>query len=243
MHQLTITNKVADSCKINRAVAALVIGVSDFSALTNEKIKVFVESPEGSDITIIPEMELKPIMMLEAWGEGNIWRHSDGLQRANILIGDGGAYELAQQEFLVPKLSSLKIAQTYEIRSLESHKRTRSLHKYEQGVVLAGFPNANVPLGNRELMVIKNYDKITEFQITPKDGIPYKADYMDMLCHQIEQNEALLSDQITNVADGAPSVSGQYYDPNYLLIDCSAWSSVLIVKDIAEQIDITYKNT
>lgn len=242
MHQLTITNKVADSCKINRAVAALVIGVSSFSALTNEKLKVFIESPEGSDITVIPEMELKPIMMMEAFGEGNIWRYKDGMSRVNVLIGNGGAYELAQQEFLVPKLSSLKIAQTYEIRTLESGKRTTSLHKYEQGVVLAGFPNANLPLGNRALMVIKNYDKITEFQITPKDGIPYKADFMDLLCLQVEQNEALISDQVTNIADAAPSVSGQYYDDDYLLVDCSSWDSVLIVKDIAEQIDITYKN-
>lgn len=147
--------------KVTKSIGALLLKSDQpFSALTNEKISMYVERTNSDNEQIAVNVPLNAFIATNVFGEGKLL--DDGSSYSVLCeLTDYGSIDLAEDETLVLKLDGLKSARTYEVHGIEMPVRSNKLITYAEKVLLAGQKRREYEVYNfDEAFVTGDFDTI-----------------------------------------------------------------------------------
>lgn len=178
----------SDPLKCEKPISAIVVTFNGaYSTLTDEEIKVFIESSEGRNIDIIKAgIKLKHVFLLSQLGEG---AGIDDAAESQVFVKltPGNALSITNNEKIMVEAKALDALKTYSIDGLELPVAARQTLEYERKVILAGDTTKELDVREFNGIVIENRANIEALEITYNNGITckYNKRLIRHLMHQI----------------------------------------------------------
>jgi hypothetical protein len=147
--------------RITKSVGALVVGMSQlFSALTNEKITVFIERANGSNEEVCTNILLSAFIGTSVFGEGQIVTTPTGIS-ALCELANSGALPLGENETIVVSMTDLKSAVTYSLNGIELPVKADEIVFMTEKVMLAGQKNRSFEVSQfDEAYIVGTFEKL-----------------------------------------------------------------------------------
>lgn len=156
---------------ITKGLAGLVICFNEnFDQLLNEKISVYIERANGSNIILANKINLKDFIMASTYGNEAIQSNADFGTIAVCELAFEGSIFLAEKESIRIQLDDLRSTKTYELYGIEHAVPTQHLFFFEQKSIASEEVNKKVDVKGFDLAIVSLDDTVSDVSYTFENG-------------------------------------------------------------------------
>ncbi|MFH6996443.1 hypothetical protein ACHRVZ_00845 [Flavobacterium sp. FlaQc-57] len=194
----TITGvKKSPELTVTKSIGSLIIS-SDLalSDLSTEKISVYIERGNGSNVILANKVLLKDFILASTYGTENTQSDEDNALIALCEISEEGSVFLAEKESIKILLEDLVVAKRYDLYGIEEPVATNNLYFFEQKTVASEEFNKKIDVQGFDLAIMTVDDSVSDLSYQFQNGqvVKYLPFELQTLSRDIDPIQAVLSD-------------------------------------------------
>jgi len=183
--------------QVTKAIGALIIS-SDLalSALTTERISIYIERGNGSNVILANKIPLKDFILSSTYGTENTQSDADNALIALCELAEEGSIFLADKESIKITLEDLIAGKRYDLHGIEEPQQTNSLYFFEQKSVASEEFNKKIDVQGFDLAVMTVDDSVSDLSYQYANGqvVKYLPFELQTLSRDIDPIQAVLVD-------------------------------------------------
>ncbi|CAD0006562.1 hypothetical protein [Flavobacterium salmonis] len=155
--KITSITGVSKSPELNvtKSIGSLILASSlEVSELTTEKISIYIERANGSNVILANKILLKDFVLASTYGSEAVQSDSDYNFIALCEIANEGSIFLQEKESIKITLEDLVSAETYDLYGVEEPENTNELYFFEQKTVGSEEFNKKVDVAGNDLAIM-----------------------------------------------------------------------------------------
>lgn len=182
---------------VTKSIGSLIIS-SDLplSGLTTEKISVYIERGNGSNVILANKVLLKDFILASTYGTENTQSDEDNALIALCEIADEGSVFLADKESIKIVLEDLIAGNRYDLHGIEEPIATNNLYFFEQKTVASEEFNKKIDVQGFDLAIMTVDDSVSDLSYQFQNGqvVKYLPFELQTLSRDIDPIQAVLAD-------------------------------------------------
>lgn len=188
--------------RITRAIGGLLIASSrKVEELTNERITIYIERANGSNIELCNNVNLKHFILGSTFGNTLIksdTANSVGCQ-ALCEIALDGAIMLGSNESIIVELNNLVSAQTYTVYGIEYPQASEQALTYERKTILSDETKKTYNVNGAVLMLLEG-DSVEDVEFTFTNGVRTKYSRIELEALAFDVENIITADAGGNIS-------------------------------------------
>jgi hypothetical protein len=182
---------------VTKSIGSLIIS-SDLplSALTTEKISVYIERGNGSNVILANKVLLKDFILASTYGTENTQSDANNALVALCEIAEEGSVFLADKESIKIVLEDLIVGKRYDLHGIEEPVSTNNLYFFEQKTVASEEFNKKIDVQGFDLAIMTVDASVSDLSYQFQNGqvVKYLPFELQTLSRDIDPIQAILSD-------------------------------------------------
>ncbi|OXA70335.1 hypothetical protein B0A67_16220 [Flavobacterium aquidurense] len=182
---------------VTKSIGSLIIS-SDLalSGLTTEKISVYIERGNGSNVILANKVLLKDFILASTYGTENTQSDDDNALIALCEIADEGSVFLAEKESIKIVLEDLIAGKRYDLHGIEEPVATNNLYFFEQKTVASEEFNKKIDVQGFDLAIMTVDETVSDLSYQFQNGqvVKYLPFELQTLSRDIDPIQAVLAD-------------------------------------------------
>lgn len=182
---------------VTKSIGSLIVS-SDLalSALTTEKISVYIERGNGSNVILANKVLLKDFILASTYGTENTQSDANNALVALCEIAEEGSVFLAEKESIKIVLEDLISAKRYDLHGIEEPVATNNLYFFEQKTVASEEFNKKIDVQGFDLAIMTVDNSVSDLSYQFQNGqvVKYLPFELQTLSRDIDPIQAILSD-------------------------------------------------
>lgn len=182
---------------VTKSIGSLIIS-SDLalSALTTEKISVYIERGNGSNVILANKVLLKDFILASTYGTESAQSDLDNSLIALCEIADEGSVFLAEKESIKIVLEDLIAGKRYDLHGIEEPVATNNLYFFEQKTVASEEFNKKIDVQGFDLAIMTVDESVSDLSYQFQNGqvVKYLPFELQTLSRDVDPIQAILSD-------------------------------------------------
>jgi len=182
---------------VTKSIGSLIVS-SDLplSGLTTEKISVYIERGNGSNVILANKVLLKDFILASTYGTENTQSDEDNALIALCEIADEGSVFLAEKESIKIVLEDLIAGKRYDLHGIEEPVATNNLYFFEQKTVASEEFNKKIDVQGFDLAIMTVDDSVSDLSYQFQNGqvVKYLPFELQTLSRDIDPIQAVLAD-------------------------------------------------
>jgi len=182
---------------VTKSIGSLIIS-SDLplSGLTTEKISVYIERGNGSNVILANKVLLKDFILASTYGTENTQSDEDNALIALCEIADEGSVFLAEKESIKIVLEDLIAGKRYDLHGIEEPIATNNLYFFEQKTVASEEFNKKIDVQGFDLAIMTVDDSVSDLSYQFQNGqvVKYLPFELQTLSRDVDPIQAVLAD-------------------------------------------------
>lgn len=182
---------------VTKSIGSLIIS-SDLalSGLTTEKISVYIERGNGSNVILANKVLLKDFILASTYGTENTQSDDDNALIALCEIADEGSVFLAEKESIKIVLEDLIAGKRYDLHGIEEPVATNNLYFFEQKTVASEEFNKKIDVQGFDLAIMTVDETVSDLSYQFQNGqvVKYLPFELQTLSRDIDPVQAILAD-------------------------------------------------
>lgn len=188
----------SNELQVTKSIGSLIV-ISSLSLdeLTTEKITVFVERGNGSNVILANKILLKDFILASTYGtEATQSIDLNSKLVALCEIADNASIYLAEKESIKIQLEDLIAGETYDLYGIEEPLATNALYFFEQKTVASEDFNKKVDVAGFDLAVMTLHESVSDvsFQYANGQVIKYLPIELQTLSRDVDPVQAITYD-------------------------------------------------
>lgn len=222
--------------RVTRPIGAILLDTNEIlSALSNEKITVFIERATGNNTFIATNVNLRRALLASVFGQGMV---NGKLGVSGLVeIGYGGAIPLGEGEAVKIEITDLKAGKIYALNGLEMPREADGIVQFDEKKMLTDEISRKFEVADYEVMVLEGVNTISEVIATYANGASVKFTQKELKAISFDVDPIIGS--FVGV-DGDVSILHSLDD--ILVIPITGMSFLDVSKTNAAPLNITLKN-
>lgn len=178
--------------QVTKAIGALILS-SDLalSALTTEKISIYIERGNGSNVILANKVLLKDFILASTYGTENTQSDESNALIALCELADEGSIYLADKESIKITLEDFIAGKRYELHGIEEPQQTNNLFFFEQKSVASEEFNKKIDVQGFDLAVMTVDESVSDLSYQYANG---QVVELQTLSRDIDPIQAVLAD-------------------------------------------------
>lgn len=182
---------------VTKSIGSLIVS-SDLplSGLTTEKISVYIERGNGSNVILANKVLLKDFILASTYGTENTQSDANNALVALCEIAEEGSVYLADKESIKIVLEDLIVAKRYDLHGIEEPVATNNLYFFEQKTVASEEFNKKIDVQGFDLAIMTVDASVSDLSYQFQNGqvVKYLPFELQTLSRDIDPIQAILSD-------------------------------------------------
>jgi len=182
---------------VTKSIGSLIVS-SDLplSGLTTEKISVYIERGNGSNVILANKVLLKDFILASTYGTENTQSDEDNALIALCEIADEGSVFLAEKESIKIVLEDLIAGKRYDLHGIEEPIATNNLYIFEQKTVASEEFNKKIDVQGFDLAIMTVDDSVSDLSYQFQNGqvVKYLPFELQTLSRDVDPIQAVLAD-------------------------------------------------
>jgi hypothetical protein len=156
---------------VTKSIGSLIVATDlELSALTNEKISIYIERGNGSNVILANKILLKDFILASTYGTENTQSDANNATIALCELAlDGGIY-LDEKESIKILLEDLKSAKRYDLYGVEEPLTTNVLYFLEQKSVASEEFNKKIDVAGFDLAIMTVDESVSDLSYQYDNG-------------------------------------------------------------------------
>jgi len=168
--ELTGVTKSND-LNITKSIGSVIVCFGGaLSDLLNEKISVYIERANGSNVILANKINLKDFILSSTYGGEAVQSDADFGTIAVCELALQGSIYLAEKETIKISLEDLRSAQKYAIYGVEHPVSTNDLYHFEQKSIASEEVNKKVDVRGYDLAIMTMDESISDVSYSFENG-------------------------------------------------------------------------
>lgn len=161
----------SEDLTITKSIGSIIICFSDsLQDLLNEKISVYIERANGSNVILANKQNLKDFILASTYGGEAVQSNAQFGTIAVCEIGFEGSAFLAEKESIKILLEDLRAPKTYELYGVEHPVSTNDLYHFEQKSIASEEVNKKIDVKGYELAIMTMHESISDISYYFENG-------------------------------------------------------------------------
>ncbi|MFH7010293.1 hypothetical protein ACHRV5_00390 [Flavobacterium sp. FlaQc-52] len=182
---------------VTKSIGSLIIS-SDLalSALTTEKISIYIERGNGSNVILANKILLKDFILASTYGTENSQSDADNALIALCEIADDAGILLADKESIKIVLEDLISTKRYDLHGIEDPLFTDNLYVFEQKTIASEEFNKKIDVKGFDLAIMTVDPSVTDlsYQFITGQVIKFLPFELQTLSRDVDPIQAVLPD-------------------------------------------------
>ena len=181
--------------QVTKSIGSLIISTDlALSALTSEKISIYIERGNGSNVILANKVLLKDFILASTYGTENTQSDANNSLIALCELSDGGSIYLADKESIKITLEDLIADKRYDLHGIEEPEQTNNLYFFEQKSVASEEFNKKIDILGFDLAVMTVDDSVSDLSYQFSNGqiVKYLPFELQTLSRDIDPIQAVL---------------------------------------------------
>lgn len=182
---------------VTKSIGSLILS-SDLalSGLTSEKISIYIERGNGSNVILANKVLLKDFILASTYGTENTQSDNNNALIALCEIAYEGSVFLAEKESIKIVLEDLIAGKRYDLHGIEEPVATNNLYFFEQKTVASEEFNKKIDVQGFDLAIMTVDDSVSDLSYQFQNGqvVKYLPFELQTLSRDIDPIQAVLAD-------------------------------------------------
>lgn len=183
--------------QVTKSIGSLIIA-SDvpLSGLTTEKISVYIERGNGSNVILANKVLLKDFILASTYGTESSQSDADNALIALYELAHEGSIFLADKESIKITLEDLISAKSYDLFGVEEPQQTNTLYFFEQKSVASEEFNKKIDVQGFDLAIMTVDSTVSDLSYQYVNGqvVKYLPFELQTLSRDADPIQAILAD-------------------------------------------------
>ncbi|PWB22555.1 hypothetical protein [Flavobacterium sp. HTF] len=181
--------------QVTKSIGSLIIS-SDLalSALTTEKISIYIERGNGSNVILANKVLLKDFILASTYGTETTQSDASKALIALCELAEEGSIFLADKESIKITLEDLDSEQSYELHGIEEPVFTTDLYFFEQKTVASEEFNKKIEVSGFDLAIMTVHASVSDLSYHFQNGqvVKYLPFELQTLSRDVDPIQAIL---------------------------------------------------
>ncbi|MGO4770410.1 hypothetical protein ACEN2I_02015 [Flavobacterium sp. W22_SRS_FK3] len=191
---ITGVNK-SPELQVTKSIGSLIVS-SDLalSELKTEKISIYIERGNGSNVILANKIPLKDFILASTYGTECTQSDEDNALIALCELSEGGSIFLAEKESIKITLEDLVDTKLYELHGIEEPESTDSIYFFEQKTVASEEFNKKIDVNGFDLAIMTVDPSVSDlsYQFVNGQIVKYLPFELQTLSRDIDPVQAIL---------------------------------------------------
>lgn len=172
MKIITLTGVTrSNEIQVTKSIGSLIVGTTlDLSALTTEKISIYIERANGSNVILANKVPLLDFILASTYGNEAVQSDAnyDCIALCELAL-DGGIF-LDEKESIKILLEDLISGETYDLYGVEEPSSSNHLYFFEQKTIASEDFNKKIDVDGFDLAIMTRKDSLQDISYGFENG-------------------------------------------------------------------------